>query len=47
MVEEVARWPGYAFNAQIVVQYRYAMYRDMPRGIYSFLKVEMGVEWMA
>lgn len=31
-------------DAQVVVQYRCAMYRDMPMSIYRLLKVEMDVK---
>jgi hypothetical protein len=43
MMVDVARWPGFSFNARSVAVYRRAMYKDTMRGLYSSLGGEVDV----
>jgi hypothetical protein len=43
VVVDVARWPGFLFNAQSITVCRCAMYEDATESLYSSLGVEVDV----
>jgi hypothetical protein len=43
VVVDVARWPGFLFNAQFVTVCRCAMYKDIIDSLYSSLGVKVDV----